>query len=202
MRRSTVVYLVIFAGMIGLYFFLKSHPLQSADNGTPTETTTPIAYLFQPTDGVPNNIRIESKAGEIVEMVRNADTGWAVVQPTEAAADQGAAEAAASQVSTMRTLDRLKDVDPSAVGLDNPEYTLTLKFSSGMERIVEIGVLTPTEAGYYVRDVDGSIVIVSKSSVDALLELLTNPPFAATETPLPITPEAVTPGAVTATPQP
>ena len=101
---------------------------------------------------------------------------------------------------------------PKDVGLDAPEYKLSVKFTNGVERIAEIGVITPTENGYYVS-IDGKIVIVSKSAIDALIGLLTNPPYAetltpspvpatATETPLPSTPETATATNATATPKP
>jgi hypothetical protein len=125
-----------------------------------------------------------------------------LIEPERAAADPGSAEAAASQVTTMRILDRLPEIAPEAVGLDSPEYVVTVRFIGGVERIAQIGVITPTESGYYVRDANGGIVIVSRSSVDALLRLLTNPPYLETPTPLPSTPEADTPSNETATPQP
>ena len=93
----------------------------------------------------------------------------------------------------------------------DPEYVLTIKFTNGKERKAEVGVITPSEGGYYVRNEAGEILIVSRDSLDALLGMLTNPPFAATPTPSPIatetplpspTPEAVTPPTETATPQP
>jgi hypothetical protein len=111
-----------------------------------------------------------------------------VILPDEAAADQGSAEAAATQVTTMRILNRVPGLAPEAVGLDDPEYIFSFQFTGGSERVVEVGVLTPTESGYYVRGEDGGIVIVSRSAVDALLGLLTSPPYAPTETPLPPTP--------------
>jgi len=78
-----------------------------------------------------------------------------------------------------------------------------------VERNVKIGVITPTESGYYVQNTDDETVIVSKSSVDALLGLLNNPPYletptpspiALTETSIPTTPEAGTPSNETPTP--
>lgn len=187
MRRSTIVYLLIFVVMIGIYYYLNNRP-ESADIATPTETIEPVSYLFSAENGTPTSIRIESKTGEVVEVARNAENAWAVTLPTEASADQGKAEAAASQVTTMRILDSLSDIDPGVVGLDIPEYTMTVKFSNSLERIVQIGVLTPTEQGYYTRFAEGEILIVSRSAVDALIGLLDNPPYAATETPLPPTP--------------
>ena len=109
----------------------------------------------------------------------------------------------------MQILDRLPDIDPEIVGLTDPEYNILVKFTSGVERNVKIGVITPTESGYYVQNTDGETVIVSKSSVDALLGLLNNPPYLETPTPSPIaltetpgasTQEAVAPSDETPTP--
>jgi hypothetical protein len=77
--------------------------------------------------------------------------------------------------------------------LDDPEYRMDLKFTSGVERNVEVGVITPTESGYYVRVDGGEIVIVSKYTLDSLFGLLNNPPYMPTETPPPPTPEVVSP---------
>ena len=136
-----------------------------------------VAEIFTP--GAPT--------GEIVELARNAENAWALILPSEAAAEQGASEAAASQLTTIRINDRLPNINPKDVGLDVPAYTLSVKFTNGVERIAEIGVITPTESGYYVS-MNGKIVIVSRSAIDALIGLLENPPYAETQTPPPPTP--------------
>jgi hypothetical protein len=208
MRQSTVIYLLLFLVLIGAYYYLNNRA-QPADIALTVEPTSEVSYLFTAEDGVPTSIRIESKAGDIVEVARNVENAWALKLPIEAAAEQASAEAAASQVTTMQILDRLPDIDPEIVGLTDPEYILAIKFTSGVERNVKIGVITPTESGYYVQNTDDETVIVSKSSVDALLELLNNPPYletptpspiALTETPIPPTPEAGTPSNETPTP--
>jgi hypothetical protein len=196
MRRSTVVYLVLLLVLAGVYYYLNNRE-QPADITVTLEPESQVSYLFTAEDGLPTSIRIEAKNGETVEVARDADGAWALILPIEATADQAAAEAAASQVTTLRILDRVPDVDPEIVGLSEPEYTLIIRFTSGVERKAEIGVITPTESGYYVRNADGEIVIVSKSSLDSLLGLLTNPPYL--ETPLPSTPET---GGETVTPTP
>ncbi|HXF86118.1 MAG TPA: DUF4340 domain-containing protein [Anaerolineales bacterium] len=210
MRRSTIVYLVLLAIMIGLYVFLRNRSEATEANATPMPTTE-IAYLFPAADGIPTGIRVQSREGSVVEVARNEENVWVLKQPLETAADQGSAEAAASQVTTMRILDRLTNVPAEAVGLASPAYILTVKFSSGAEHTVEIGDVTPTSNGYYVRTENGQIVIVSKYSVDALVvDLINNPPYAETptptltptETPLPSTPEPTPTSTETATPQP
>lgn len=221
MRRSTVVLLLLFILMAGAYYYLKNRPLSlgtsestaTAEIGLTTQAEATPAYLFTAEDGSPNSIRLQAHTGEVVELERNAENAWEVKRPFKAAADQGSAEAAASQITAISIVNTLSNVDPKDVGLDVPQYKLVVKFSNNGERIVDIGVLTPTETGYYVRK-DGDIVIVDRSGIDTLISLLTNPPYAetltpspvpptATETPLPsTTPEPVTPTGETATPTP
>ena len=208
MRQSTVIYLLLFLILVGAYYYLNNRQ-KPADIALTVEPTSEVSYLFTVEDGLPTSIYIESKAGDTVEVARNAENAWALILPTGAPADQASAEAAASQVTTMQILDHLPNIDPDIVGLTDPEYTFVVKFTSGVERNVKIGVITPTESGYYVQDIGGETVIVSKSSVDALLGLLNNPPYletltpspiALTETPIPSTLEAVTPSNETPTP--
>ena len=203
MRRSTWIYLLLLVGLAGLYYFLNNRE-QPADIAVTIEPGEVVSYLFSADEGIPSRIRIESKSGEIVELERDVDNVWALKLPFEASADQGSAEAAASQVTTMRILDTLAGIDLEVVGLEIPDYSITIEFTSGVERKADIGVITPTVSGYYVQNQDGKVVIVTKSSVDSLLTLLTNPPYLetptpspipATETPVPSTPET---GTVTA----
>jgi len=211
MRRSTVIYFLLFLVMAGAYYFLSQRE-QPADIALTLQPEAAVSYLFTSDDGLPTSIRVESKTGEVVEVARNTEHAWAVIQPIEASADQGSAEAAASQITTIRITDRLTNISPKDVGLDAPDFTLTVKFKSDVERIAEIGVITPTGNGYYVRSND-EMVIVSKSAIDALIVLLTNPPYAETLTPSPIpatqtdtppppTLEPATATSETSTPQP
>ena len=201
-RRPTVVYIVLLLVLAGAYYYLNNRE-QPAEIELTVEPSSEVAqeYLFTAEEGTPTSIRIESKSGETVEVARGEDNAWTLIQPVEAKADQGAAEAAASQVTTMPILDAVPDLDPGIIGLVDPEYVLTMKFTGGGERTVDVGVITPTESGYYVRESD-KIVIVSRSAIDALLGLLTNPPYLETPTPAPVTPEAGTPSSESATPQP
>jgi len=215
-RRSTVVYIVLLLALAGAYYYLNNRN-KTADIEVTVEPSSEVAqaYLFNAEDGTPSSIRIESKAGQTVEIARGADNAWMLTKPIEAKADQGAAEAAASQITTMSVLDTVPEIDPKIVGLETPEYVLRVKFTNGVERTVDIGVITPTESGYYVRDAEGKVLIISRSAIDSLLGLLDNPPYLETLTPSPIpptatstplpasqTPEIGTPSTETATPQP
>jgi hypothetical protein len=144
-RRSTVVYIVLLLALAGTYYYLN-HRAKPADIAITAEPGIEVtqAYLFTAADGMPSSIHIESRAGETVEMARGADNAWTLTQPIEAKAEQGAAEAAASQISTMSILDTVPEIDPKIVGLETPEYVLMVKFTNGVERTVDIGVITPT----------------------------------------------------------
>lgn len=210
MRRSTIIYLLLFLIAVGAYYIIKNREVPAESLPT-LEPTKVVSYLFNAEDGTPSGIRIESKAGEVVEVSKNADNAWELIQPLEASADASAVEAAASQLTTLRIEDTIPDLDLDVVGLKDPEYTITVTYGN-VKRIAEIGVLTPTENGYYALSPDGKVVVVSNFSVDSLLRLLTNPPYSETptpsptptETPLPSpTVEPATPtSAVTATPTP
>jgi hypothetical protein len=202
-RGSTVVYIVLLLVLVGAYIYLnnREQPAEVELTLEPGAEVSPETYLFTGEEGTPTSIRIASKDGETVEVARGEDGAWALNEPNEAKADQASAEAAASQVTTMRIVDTVPDVDPEIVGLQDPEYVLTIKFTGGGERTVDVGVITPTESGYYVRDPADQIVIVSRSSMDALLGLLTSPPYLETPTPAPVTPEAGTPSSESATPR-
>ena len=199
-RRSTVVYIFLLLVLAGAYYYLNHREKPAADIELTLEPGSEVTqdYLFPAEEGTPSSIRIDSKSGETVELARDAENAWVLIQPVEAKAEQGAAEAAAGQVTTMRILDTVPDVDPQIVGLEVPEYVLTIKFTSGGERTVDVGVITPTESGYYVRDAD-TVVIVSRSAIDPLLGLLTSPPYLETLTPAP---EAGAVSSETATAQP
>ncbi len=209
-RRSTVVYIVILLALVGTFYYIKNRKQSTADILVTPSASEATTYLFTAEDGVPTSIRIVAKSGETVEVARDAENTWTLLLPIKAKAEQGAAEAAASQITTLRVLDTVPNVDLDLVGVKVPDYLLKVKFSNNKERTIKIGVVTPTESGYYVQDAaGGDVLIVSKSSLDSLLGMLTSPPYletltpspVPTETPIPPTPAPETPTNETVTPQ-
>jgi hypothetical protein len=183
MKRSTWIVLVIFLALVGLLFYLNQRelPAEEAD----VTPAAPVEYLFNETDGLPTSIEIESKSGEQVEIERNEAGVWVLKQPIETEADQGSAEAAASQLTSLRIESR-PEVAPAEAGLVEPSYIMTVNLTGGKVEVVRIGDLTPTSSGYYTN-IDGSdeILIVGKTGLDALLTLVTLPPYVETPTPIP-----------------
>ena len=105
-----------------------------------------------------------------------------IEEPLSAQADQGKAEAAASQITSLRKLNEFEG-DLDIFGLDQPSYTIKVAFSEGAESTLEIGDVTPTNNGYYVRKDKGDILVVSLNGIEPLTDLLASPPYLNTPTP-------------------
>ena len=118
-----------------------------------------------------------------MRIARNADGVWVLEKPIETEANQGSAQAAATQLTALRIVSH-PDVAPDIVGLNPASYTLTVKLTGGSEKIVRIGDLAPTGSGYYVN-VNGSdeVFILSQDGLDALLVMLESPPYESTPIP-------------------
>ena len=183
MKRSTTIILIIFVALAGLMAYLKQKDDGTAIDDVETTPTAPVEFLLTNTDGVPSTIDIQSNTGEQVTIARNERGVWVLKQPIETGANQGSAEAAATQIKSLRIVSH-PEVATDVVGLNPPSYTLTVELSSGSEKIVRIGDITPTGSGYYAN-IEGSeeVLILSKDGVDSLVIMLESPPYE--NTPMP-----------------
>ncbi len=190
-KKQTWILLVLFAALAGFALFLKYKPSSETEvEATLAPTTEPVEFLFPAEEGVITSLLIQSREGDVIGVERG-ENGWMVTQPIETEAAQASVEEAVSQAAALTVLNRL-DLDPAVVGLKSPAYTITVGFSSGNFIIAQVGDVTPTESGYYVRKDDGSIIVIDKYGMDALINLALYPPYEETPTPSP-TPETVTP---------
>lgn len=194
-RRNTWILLVVLVALIGFAIYFNKQKAQQATQATPT--SGPVS-LFSSNLGEPNDIKIEDTTGQSVEITRDSSGTWTLKAPTQDAADQGSAEAAATQVTALRVLGDVK-LGPDVLGLDKPSYTVTLTFKNGETHTLTIGSATPIQTGYYVQIDGGNSQIADKQGIDALLGLLSNPPYAATATPAETA--TSTPEPATATPE-
>jgi hypothetical protein len=199
-KRPTWILLVILALVIGAYFVIKNRPSATSTEATPTALGN--NFLVTPADGTLQILHISDTQNRVVQMQRDASGTWIVTLPTLGDADQSLAGAAETQVGALRIVTTLENsLNLADAGLDTPAYTLELTFASGVQHVIQVGTLTPTTSGYYVRYDAGNLYVVSQSGIDALLNLLTAPPYPATETPIPTTEETATstPEAATST---
>ena len=186
MKRPTWILLFIFAALVGLLFYINRPGGASQDDlDLGTEAAGAAQFLFTDESGIPLEIKISDKEGNVVEISRNQEGIWMLIQPKETEANQGKAEAAASQVTALRIVST-PDLAPEFAGLVPPSYMLSVNFSGGESFTVDIGDLTTTQSGYYASmSIDDNIIVISKSGVDSLLTLLSNPPYPDASTPEP-----------------
>ena len=200
-KRPTWILLVILGLVVVAYFVIKNR--SSATSIQPTPTALGNNFLVTQSDGTLQILRIYDKQNHIVQMQRDIGGTWIVTLPTPGTADQALAEAAETQVGALRIVTALDNqLNLVDAGLDSPAYTIELTFVSGLKHVIQVGTLTPTNSGYYVLYDAGNLYVVSQSGIDALLNLLTAPPFPATETPLPTIEETATPTLEVVTPTP
>lgn len=178
-RRSTWFLIAGLLLISGFAIYLRNRQAKELIAPTPTSALSP---LFGSSLGQPTRIHVESDLGVVVGLSRTSDGRWAMQAPHAGEADQAAAEAAATQVGALRVLSTVQ-LEPDVIGLDKPAFTLSVSFGEGKEHTVLVGAKTPIQDGYYTRLDGGPFQIVDKAGLDALIGLLTNPPYPATPTP-------------------
>ncbi len=178
-KRPTLILLIVLALVIAAFFYLNERPLKAT---APTPTAIKSSFLITKDNGALTWIHILDAQGNSLQMERDASGNWAITQPELAAANQSQAAAAETQffaLSVLTTLETSPALD--VIGLNPPAYIITLGFFSETQKVLEVGSLTPTGSGYYVSFED-KIYVISQSSINAVLELLRNPPYAETPT--------------------
>jgi len=200
-KRTTWIMLGILVLVVVAYFVIKNRTSATSTQATPT--TFGYDFLVTQADGTLQSLRVIDNQNQVVQMQRDTSGTWLVTLPTPGAADQALAGAAETQVGALRIVATLdSQLDLGAAGLDSPAFTLEFTFISGLKHVIQVGTLTPTNSGYYVRYDAGNLYVVSQAGIDALLNLLTAPPFAATETPLASFEVTAAPTLEVATPKP
>ncbi len=183
-RADTLIVVLLLAALIGFAFYISR---EKKNTNTETSTTSAVTtFVFNDTDGIANSIEIKPAAGDAkrVKVARDAKNVWALELPIKTEADQGLAEAAASQISALQIVSTVPaDADPSIFGFDASTFVISVGFADGKTHTLEIGDTTPTNSGYYVRLDKTKMMIVSLSGIDALTKLVSFPPYLNTPTP-------------------
>lgn len=178
-NAGTWITVLIFIGLVVAAIYLNRKKETVATEATPVSGPS---YLFSVSvEGNPTSIEIAPAEGEAVKLLRNSENIWALELPREAEADQGLAEAAATQLSALEILSEV-DSDPAIFGLDMPSHVISLEFANGKKHTLEVGDSTPTNSGYYVRLDKDKMMIVDLSGIDSLVQLAVAPPYLPTPT--------------------
>lgn len=186
MRRSTIVLVVLFA-VLALVYWYTQQPDNAVNKALATSTSTQQALpdLIRPDQGPVSQIKVQNADGKTVTL-RKSGGIWLIATDHEAPANQETAETTAQGMMYLRSVAKLdKAPDLETIGLKKPAYTVSLVLLDGSPYTFKVGNPTVTQSGYYTQTSDGSIVVVDKSAIDSLINLITEPPFLQTSTPEP-----------------
>jgi len=193
-RRTTWIYLAFFVVLLGFAWYFQNSKEKAAAQVTPTPGTQ---NLFTIEESSIKSLKIEDNQGKIVALGRDEKGLWSLTDPKAEMTDISQAESAVSQLVSLTILSSV-DPAPSAdvTGLNPADYTVTIDFNDGSQKVLLVGKVTPIQNGYYTQLDGGPVNVVNKYGMDAFLKLLSNPPIA---TP---TPEPTAVPQNTSTPQP
>ena len=180
-RRSTWIILGIFILLITATLVWQRYEKEAEAKVTPTTEQDLLLNLNSKVTG----LRIEGVGSQIVEVVRDEQDSWKLIIPEGQETDSDSVEAVVSQLSSLRILSAFEQgLDLGGTGLVVPSYKITIRTDNGQQINVNVGKATATGSGYYVHLGEEGVYVVSKYSLDSILNLLENPPIKPTQTPL------------------
>jgi hypothetical protein len=153
---------------------------QNDKSGVVDSTPTPEAeFVFDLANNEITALHVENDIGNNVEMKLDEDGKWIFNDPQLGVVDTIAFDSILSQLKTLRVLAKISPSPPDEdIGLDHPTYIIRLDLTDGNNSTIYTGKITPTESGYYVGTDKNEVVVVNKFGIDAIGNLLLNPPIA------------------------
>jgi hypothetical protein len=175
-KRTTWILLAVFAALVGVAWILQRSNLTAKSQATPTAEAQ---LLFNLDANALSSLKIQDGQGKTVELNKDQNGQWKLVEPLGDVADSGQVDSTIRQFASMPVLNQLDPPPPpDATGLITPTYTVTLSSSDSQQHVAKVGAATSTGTSYYVQVNSGSVDVVSKSIVDGVLDLFNNPPLA------------------------
>lgn len=183
-RRSTWIVLGIFA-VLGLGVFLWQRYGVKEEPVEPTPTTEVSSLVFSLGDQTIASYQILDTEGNSISFGRDpVSDAWVVTDQPAELADSSQIETVAGSLAFLFVDTALAGQPPlDSMGLDQPSYTIKLFLDNGEQSNLYVGDLIPTGSGYYARVGDEPAMVIAKTDMDAVLNLLKTPPLAATYTP-------------------
>jgi len=175
-RRTTWIVVGIFFGLVAVALLFQQNNISSKVD----PTLTPDAeYLFDLEDNEISALAVENEEGNNIEIKLDEYGDWIFKDTDLRVVDTIALDSVLSQISTLRVLSKISPSPPDEdIGLDQPTYIIELDFTDGNQSTIYTGKTTPTESGYYVGTDQNEILVVNKSGIDAIGDLILNPPIA------------------------
>jgi hypothetical protein len=158
---STIVLVVVLAGLVGYIYFI--------DAGRPPSGTETKPKAFEVAADDIEEIHVKNATGETTRLQRSGTT-WQLVEPEKADADSGVVSSMTASLASLE-VQRVVDENPGDVkqyGLDPPrmDVAFRLKDNKDLQR-VHIGEKTPTGGDLYARKAGENKVFLISSYLDA-----------------------------------
>src|SRR4051794_7211092 len=147
--RSTILLVVVLAGL-GAYFYFVTSKLPE---GGSTEAKKQDKVFNGVEPAKIDEIKVTTAAGDATT-VKKEGSGWQIVQPLSAKADEGEASSITSALASVE-ITRVIDENPTNLneyGLSNPRFEVDFKAAGDKDyRKLLVGEKTPTGGGVYAK---------------------------------------------------
>jgi hypothetical protein len=147
--RNAIIMVVVLGLLVGAYFFISSKKTGDPAAASDTTADKTISILKVAQEKI-ISLSYSNKNGSFTLNKKN--KAWSVEPAMELPIDNSVAEASASDMSAVSAekLIEEKASDPGKYGLDKPT-TVKIGTSDGKTYELEVGTLSPTNEGIYVR---------------------------------------------------
>ncbi|GAB4579656.1 MAG: hypothetical protein Fur0022_23940 [Anaerolineales bacterium] len=181
LKKNTLILVAVFAVLVTVLWLLqRNKELNPTTPDTDTPTLPPPTYLFDFSSEMVVGVLVENVDGQVVELQKDADGVWLLIEPPTLpeGTNQTPITSAMAQIGSVRILNELTILpELDAIGLDQPDTTITFTLDSGETVKVEVGNASPNGSGYYVRVNGAPPKLVDKFIFNQLTGFLTTPPI-------------------------
>lgn len=169
-RRSTLAILVIFILAVVALLLLQNAPNSPlSPTATPASTTAPALLAGVNPQDI-NLLVYKQPTGVETRLTRGADGSWLYAEAGAVAhgkVEQLIAELLAARTILQMPLDQnLKDIQ-----LETPPQSITFQMVGGKTTIIQIGGVTPTQSGYYVKVDQNAPAVIDKAALETMFQL-------------------------------
>lgn len=183
LQRNTVILFVFFLILLVVVIFIEQRNDSKLDAEL-VSTDSPTQYLFDSNTEPVTRLRVDSFDGKLVELELDSEGVWnSKIPPASSdSIDQARIEPVINQLSFIRVVNDLENLlEMEVLGLDEPNYVITITREPSETNEIHIGHESPTGTGYYVKVNGDKPLLVDKPAIDRLISLLDDPPIIPSE---------------------
>ncbi|HEY9077083.1 MAG TPA: DUF4340 domain-containing protein [Anaerolineaceae bacterium] len=170
-RRSTWILLIVFFIALGVLIYLERNPLSTGEK-TPTTTPAPVLLNDWKFEDV-ISLQYKNNKGISFTLSKQADKTWKYIAERELPANENIVRSTISSILGLNVAASLPlNFQLDTVGLVMPASTIMLTDTQNRQATIQIGNMTPTENGYYLKVNNAPPVVVNKYALDEVFTLL------------------------------